>query len=442
MRTLTTIREIGRGGFGVVEEVRDDAGNLFARKTFDPASIHAAFHDKLRKRFKREVITQQELGGKEILPVLEHDLDCAMPWFIMPLAEKTYSEKIAEDRAKGSVEIDPLADILNGIQRLHDLGYVHRDLNPNNILFHEGVWKLSDLGAVLPPTGQTVTLTEDTIIYTERYCAPEQRQDFHAAQPPADIYSFGCILHDLFGIYNRTPYARHSAPGAIGVIIEKCTEANPNKRPKVGKLRGLVLDTLLEEGGYCKVEDAKAEEWLKKLDSIDTWSPETYDEFARFFAQLDSDERLPGHESDWVYSISTPFLTRLSAEALEKILARRDGISAAIVERYCEWAKKTQFLFNFADNICGRLVIIFDKGTPSDTAAAFAALVSLGHSHNRWYVMKQMAARVKPDAITPELGKRLAIELKTEDMEGAFRRCLSEIDVAKEDVAHDLAKLV
>src|SRR5215831_1401466 len=105
MGTFTTTRTIGRGGFGIVEEVRDQNGNSYARKTFDTASIPPAFHDRLKKRFKREVITQQELGGKEILPVIEHDLSCAMPWFIMPLAEKTYSEKITEDRAKGSVEI-------------------------------------------------------------------------------------------------------------------------------------------------------------------------------------------------------------------------------------------------------------------------------------------------------------------------------------------------
>lgn len=441
MSKYKTIRTIGHGGFGVVEEIEDKEGNRFARKTFAPsAAIASTFHDRLRKRFRREVITQQELGGTEILPVLDHELSGNKPWFIMPLADKTYHEKINEDKENGLVEIEPIADILNGLQLLHELGYVHRDLNPNNILLNEGTWKLSDLGAILPPSGHTVTLTEDTIIYTERYCAPEQRQDFHNAQSAADIYSLGCILHDLFGSYERTPYAKHTAPGGMGIIIEKCTDPNPSKRPSVNILRTLVLDTFLEEGGHCKLEDAHASKWLEKIEDIDNWNDETYEEFARFFANLDVNERTEGHEYEWIYSISTPFMTRISITAMQKIVERKDGIASAIVEKYCEWARSTQFLFNFSDNICSRLTTIFDYGTPTDKACAFAALVELGESHNRWYIMRCMIRRCKKDNINPEVAKRLAIELKTEEIEYQFRRCVEEIRADPESLVSELAK--
>ncbi len=101
----------------------------------------------------------------------------------MPLADKTYETQISDDRRTGSVDIDAIADVLNGLQYLHEHGYVHRDLNPKNILRHGDRWKLSDLGAVLPPSGRTVTLTEGTVIYTEQYCSPEQRADFHKRKP-------------------------------------------------------------------------------------------------------------------------------------------------------------------------------------------------------------------------------------------------------------------
>ncbi len=112
MADYKTVNEIGRGGFGVVEEVEDTSGQPFARKTFKPAEyIPDIAHNRLRKRFKREVRIQAELGGREIMPVLASDLNAEKPWFVMPLAEKTYEQQITEDRSLGSVDIDAIADI-------------------------------------------------------------------------------------------------------------------------------------------------------------------------------------------------------------------------------------------------------------------------------------------------------------------------------------------
>jgi hypothetical protein len=427
MSKYTSVRTIGRGGFGIVEEVEDEKGNRLARKTFSPDSyIPSNAHDKLRQRFRREVMTQAALGGSEIMPVLDSELDGESPWFVMPLAESTYDVQIATDKAAGSVDINAVADILNDLQFLHEMGYVHRDLNPKNILLHDAHWKLSDFGAVLPPTGQTVTLTEGTIIYTEQYCSPEQRNDFHSAQTAADIYAFGCILHDLFGTLPRTPYRQHSAAGNVGLIIEKCTEVNPLRRPSVQVLRGILLDTLVEIGGHCKVEDQQSEEWLEKLDKISDWEDDDFNAFARFFNQLDIKERVAGHEAVWVYSLSTPFLTRLPAEALAKIVAREDGVAAAIVEKYCQWVRSTRFLFHFSDTVCIRLAAIFDNGTPANKAFAFTTLIDLAESHNRWYIMRQMLRRCGSDGTAPEIGKRLAIEIQIDGMQHQFRRCVSE----------------
>src|SRR5687768_3514205 len=135
MSAYTVVREVGHGGFGVVEEVVNARGERLARKTFRPAAhIPRDAHEGLKKRFKREVKIQRELGGQEILPVLAADLEASAPWFVMPLALKTYEKQISEDRRTGSVDVDAVADILNGLQFLHDLDYVHRDLNPKNIL--------------------------------------------------------------------------------------------------------------------------------------------------------------------------------------------------------------------------------------------------------------------------------------------------------------------
>ena len=359
----------------------------------------------------------------------------------MPLAEKTYEQQIASDRRTGNVDVDAIAEILNGLQLLHDLGFVHRDLNPRNILKHDDHWKLSDLGAVLPPIGRTVTLTEGTVIYSEDYCSPEQRNRFHEAQASADIYAFGCLLHDIYGTTARVPYAQHTAPGKIGIIIEKCTEQSPAKRPAVKVLREMVLETLVELGGVCKVEDHEAESWLNRLNSIATWTGADYEDFARFFAQLDTTVRTPGLGSSWVYSMSTPFLTRLPSTALEVIVARQDGYASRIVEKYCDWVRETAFAFHFSDTVASRLEAIFDAGTPSNKALAVVALIELGESHNRWYVMRTLLRCCGRDRVSSADARRLAIEIRTEEMESQFSRCVQVTSWDTALIASEIAKV-
>lgn len=442
---LKVIRQLGRGGFGVVEEVVDGSGNRFARKTFSPSpnnALDTATIDKLRKRFMREVRIQKELGGLEIIPILHDELVGDNPWFLMPLADKTYETQIKEDQHAGKVNVEALADIINGLVFLHSRDYTHRDLNPRNILLHDGHWKLSDFGAALPPTGQTVTMTEDTIIFTEQYCSPEQRRDFHSARPPADIYSFGCILHDLFGTPPRNPYGQHNASGSIGVIIERCTHSNPAKRPSIDVLQSLVLDELLTMGGECRVSDAKSEEWLEKLVTFDAWEEDTYEDFARFFCDLNTRERVPGHETEWVDARTTPFLTHLPATILEWVAKRSDGTAQAIIEKYCEWAQSTRFLFSFSDSVCVRLATIADNGNPSMRTLALIALFRLGASHHRWFIMREALRRCQREVLDPDLAKRLEIEIKVDGVEHAVLACASGVNWDVGGLAPEIAAFI
>lgn len=428
MKTFTKIREIGRGGFGIVDLVRDESGSEFARKTFQPSyTIEFNVYDKLRKRFSREVKIQTEIGGDEIIPILFSDLSGDNPWFIMPVADKIYQAQINEDKSTGSVDINAIADILNDLDYLHTLGFVHRDLNPRNILLHNKKWKLSDLGAVLPPSGKTVTLTADTAIITEQYCAPEQRNDFHNSKSSADIYSFGCILHDIFGAGARMPYAKQTAQGHIGQIIEKCTDNKPEKRPSIKALRGLVLEILVEMGGQCRVTDHASESWLIRLADIDKWDDIELENFGRFFVGLNVNEMAETHAGSWVFSLSTPFLTKIPEAALGKLASKQDGNSAAIIEKYCDWAGGTNFLFHFADTVCSRLCSIFDSGDKDCKGMAFVALINLAHSHNRFHVMRELLNRCNQNKTSAEIDKRLSIEMRAADLGDKFKSCIEAV---------------
>jgi serine/threonine protein kinase len=440
---LRELREIGSGGFGVVHHVVDLEGNEYARKTFRPSQVlPPAQIDRLRKRFVREVITQKELGGNEVIPVLHETLVGEEPWFLMPLAGKTYQHQIEEDRRAGKVSPEPLCDIMNALHYLHDIDYVHRDLNPKNVLFHDGKWKLSDFGAVLPPAGQTRTLTAHTAIFTELYCAPEQRQDFHNARTAADIYSFGCILHDVFSGSSRRPYAKHTATGPMGPIIEKCTQEKPERRPNITVVRELVLEELLSIQNLGVEPGTEGAEWLEKLKSFEDWSDPEFEQFGRYFVELDLTERAAGHDVEYVYALSTPFLTRMPVEAMARIATKGDGIAEAIIEKYCEWVRGTAFSFPFADSVCARLVAVFDNGSPAFQALAMGALVHLGSGHHRYYVMRQAMARCRTDVMAENVAKRVVVEIKSDDLVDEFRDCARTIAFDVTTLATPLSKLL
>jgi serine/threonine protein kinase len=274
---MQILGNINRGGFGRVEKIKTRDGDIVARKVFDPLPdiVAAADISKLKKRFRREVRVQSSLSGDYFIPVLDSDLESENPSFIMPLAEKNFWEEIQDSRSKNKIPLESLADILNALEELHSLGYVHRDLKPQNILFQAGRWKLSDFGLVLPVTGATTKLTSlDSAWGTAGYCAPEQAEDFRNSTPSVDIYAFGCILHDLYGSSPRVPYQQYSIQSPVGMIIEKCTEFSPKKRFKsIVSLRGALLKILSEPQNLAPSPNAK--EWAENLQDLTDWNIQT-----------------------------------------------------------------------------------------------------------------------------------------------------------------------
>ena len=85
---------------------------------------------------------------------------------------------------------------------------------------------ISDFGLISGINGESSNLTGSNAQGgTENYAAPELIRNMKRATFSADIYSFGAILHDIFGQgINRIPYTELSLAGPIGQIIEKCTK--------------------------------------------------------------------------------------------------------------------------------------------------------------------------------------------------------------------------
>ena len=111
----------------------------------------------------------------------------------------------------------------------HSKGIVHRDLKPGNVMIAKSGVKVLDFG--LAKSGQDETVTgSHMVVGTPAYMAPEQREG-KPADARSDIYSFGCLLHEMSTGSRVVDSAQaRSRRQDSRRIVSRCLEADPARR--------------------------------------------------------------------------------------------------------------------------------------------------------------------------------------------------------------------
>src|SRR5262249_55038749 len=127
------------GGFGAVFSGRGADGKPVAVKRLESA---------YQAREMRIATFLLGHGLEHVIPILDAGFDekARTNFIVMPIADKSLQQHIAASPG-GLAEKDAvpiLAAIAAGLEEIGDI--IHRDLKPGNVLLHDGVWKLADLG--------------------------------------------------------------------------------------------------------------------------------------------------------------------------------------------------------------------------------------------------------------------------------------------------------
>ncbi len=210
------VREIGRGGMGIVfEAVRDDEAY---HKT-----VAIKVGRELDERFRSE---RQILAGLEhphIARFLDGGSDRGVPYLVMEYVEGRPITAWCEEQRLGLRErIELFRQVCAAVHYAHENMIVHRDLKPSNILVgRNGEAKLLDFGIarLMAAEGH---ITAGLPMWTPDYTSPEQVRGGHATGR-TDVYSLGLILYELLcGMRAQT--ADTSSPLALDQSI---CEAEP-----------------------------------------------------------------------------------------------------------------------------------------------------------------------------------------------------------------------
>ncbi len=168
-----------------------------------------------------------------------------------------------------------LSQACDSLQEAHDVGLIHRDVKPANMLAcrigrqHDFV-KVLDFGLVktLEAADRNTQLTGEIITGTPAYMAPEQATDVSQVDHRTDIYALGCVLywlvtgHQVFG--NNSPMATIAdhitskpvvpsrraeveIPPAMDQLILDCLEKRPDDRPQsVAEVQAQLTDLVTD----------------------------------------------------------------------------------------------------------------------------------------------------------------------------------------------------
>jgi serine/threonine protein kinase len=193
----TIVREIGRGGMGVVYEATQHV--LGRRVAVKVLLGHATANVTSRERFLRESRAVARLQHPNIVPIYSIGEDGGIPYFVMALINGPGLDRPIELESDRNAQIRKIVRL--GIQAAealafaHDQGVLHRDIKPANLLLDATgkVW-LVDFGLARLADDLSITSTGD-LPGTLRYLAPECLDNDGDAR--SDVYSLGLTLYEL-----------------------------------------------------------------------------------------------------------------------------------------------------------------------------------------------------------------------------------------------------
>jgi eukaryotic-like serine/threonine-protein kinase len=202
------VREIGRGGMGVVyEAVQQSLKRRIALKVLGPGFAPTP---KQLHRFRRESEAVARLHHTNIVPIFGVGEDDGIHYFAMQLIEGIpLSEIRSEGEGEGTTHPEFLAafrhdfrwmaslaaQVADALSYAHQHGVLHRDVKPSNLLLDRRgeVW-ITDFGLAKMTERQDLTQTGD-LVGTLSYMAPEQLEGKSDAR--TDIYGLGLTLFEL-----------------------------------------------------------------------------------------------------------------------------------------------------------------------------------------------------------------------------------------------------
>jgi serine/threonine protein kinase len=244
---------LGHGGMGVVYKARQPKLNRFvALKILAPEK---GADPKFAERFLREAQALARLSHPNIVTVHDFGEADGMFFLLMEFVDgMTLRQLLREGLMKPEQALAIVPPICEALQFAHEQGVVHRDIKPENVLLDkQGRVKIADFGiakiinplsrpadTLSPSDGERAGvrgqgLTQDQVIGTPHYMAPEQVEKPATVDHRADIYSLGVVFYEM--LTGELPLGKFQPPSKkvqvdvrLDEVVLHALEKEPDRR--------------------------------------------------------------------------------------------------------------------------------------------------------------------------------------------------------------------
>ena len=210
------LQRIGTGGMGAVWRAHDEklgrdvaVKRLHTRWGVDPAEAEVA-----SQRAMREARITARLHHPHAVPVfdvVEHE---GQPCLVMQyFPSHSLAELTAVEPGPSATDVARIgSDVASALAAAHELGIVHRDVKPANVLVAaDGTAKISDFG-IAHALGDVSLTSTGLVTGTPAYLAPEVAQG-EESTPASDVFSLGSTLYTV--LEGRPPFGTHENSMAL-----------------------------------------------------------------------------------------------------------------------------------------------------------------------------------------------------------------------------------
>ncbi len=211
------LKTIGEGGMGMVYHARDEElGEDVAIKTLLPELVADPV---LVERFKTETRLARKITHRNVVRTHDFGEFGGVYFLTMEYVEGITVRELVDQRGSLSVSatLAVSRQLLDSLAVAHEVGVIHRDIKPQNLLLDEdGVLKVMDFG-VARLAERTSNLTEAGLILgTPSYMPPEQLlgDDVDAR---CDLYAVGVVLYEC--LTGKLPFEARSTVSLIAKVL-------------------------------------------------------------------------------------------------------------------------------------------------------------------------------------------------------------------------------